>query len=127
MRILYMSALLFPFFAAFAVVSAAEPKPAKSNVIMEKKLEYSQDILTALMNEDFNRLERNVKLMRIFTRLEEMYGGKQPGYREQLLKFQNSVTALSTSVEEKNHEGASQAYLNMVQSCIQCHKMIKHQ
>jgi len=121
-----MAALLVPLSAAFAVVSAAEPKPVKSNVIMEKKLEYSQDMLKALMNEDFNRLERNVKLMRIFTRLEEMYGGKQPGYREQLVNFQNSVAALSTSVEEKNHAGTSQAYLNMVQSCIQCHKMIKH-
>ena len=92
---------------------------------MEKKLEYAQDILKALMNDDFDRLERDVKLMKVFTRLEGMYGAQQPGYREQLVKFQDSVAALSTSVIEKNHDTASQAYLNMVRSCIDCHKIIK--
>jgi hypothetical protein len=121
-----MIGLCAAFFAWMSVTSADEPKPAKSSVVMEKKLEYAQDILKALMNEDFDRLERDVKLMKVFTRLEEMYSAKQPGYREQLTKFQTSVAALTTSVEAKNHETASQAYLNMVQSCIQCHKIIKH-
>ena len=125
MRSVCKIVLLVPFIAFLGFASADEPSPPKSNVVMEKKLEYAQDILKALMNDDFDRLERDVKLMKVFTRLEGMYGAKQPGYREQLVKFQDSVTALSTSVAEKNHDTASQAYLNMVRSCIDCHKIIK--
>ena len=125
MRSVCTIVLLVPFFTFLGLATADEPSPPKSNVVMEKKLEYAQDILKALMNEDFDRLERDVKLMKVFTRLEGMYGARQPGYREQLAKFQDSVTALSTSVIEKNHETASKAYLNMVRSCIDCHKIIK--
>ena len=107
------------------LTQADEPKPAQSSVVMEKKLEYAQDILKGLMNNDFDRLERDAKLMKVFTRLEEMYRAKQPEYREQLVKFQDSVTALSRSVEQKKHDDASRAYLNMVESCIQCHKIIR--
>ena len=126
MRRFVMIALCVPFLSWMSGTPADEPKPSQPSVIMEKKLEYAQDILKALMNEDFDRLDRDVKLMKVFTRLEEMYRAKQPEYHEQLTKFQNSVAGLSKSVEEKNHEGASQAYLSMVQSCIQCHKIIKH-
>ncbi len=108
------------------VASADEPKPSKPSVVMEKKLEYSQDILKALMNDDFDRLERDVKLMQVFTRLEEMYRAKSPEYQDQLTKFRTSVTALSKSIEEKNRESASQAYVDMVQSCIRCHRILRN-
>jgi hypothetical protein len=115
------------FLAVTFAAEADEPNPSpKPSIVMEKKTEYSQDMLKALMNDDFDRLERDVKLMQVFTRLEEMYRAKTPGYQEQLTKFRNSVTALSKSVEEKNQEGASQAYVDMVQSCIRCHRIIRN-
>ena len=44
-----------------------------------------------------------LKLMKIFTRLEEMYRGKTPEYKAQLKKFQDSVTQLSAAGEAKQH------------------------
>lgn len=104
---------------------AEEPKAAPSSVVMAKKLEYSQDMLQALMNDDFERLERDVKLMHVFTRLEEMYRAKRPEYQEQFTKFRDSVTALTAAIEKKDEEAASLAYGGMVQSCIRCHRLIR--
>ncbi len=108
-----------------ATVRGEEPATAKGSVVMAKKLEYSQQLLSALMTENYDEADRNVKLMKIFTRLEEMYRGKTPEYKAQLKKFQDSVTQLSAAVEAKQHDAASQAYLDMLQSCIQCHKTLQ--
>lgn len=126
MRRLLASSIGVCLVAVTFVAQADEPKPSKPSTVMEKKTEYSQDMLKALMNDDFDRLERDVKLIQVFTRLEEMYRAKNPGYQEQLTKFRTAVTALSKSVEEKNQESASQAYVDMVQSCIRCHRIIRN-
>ena len=53
---------------ALSTVAAAcyadEPKTEKSNVVMAKKLEYSQDMLRALMNDDLSRVPFLVELAR---------------------------------------------------------------
>lgn len=108
-----------------ATTLADEPQEKKSSVVMERKLEYAQNLLKALMKEDFDEIDRNVKLMKTFTRLEEMYRSKLPGYGEQLTKFQHAVTDLAKASDDKNHDRASTAYVAMVQSCISCHKLLK--
>jgi hypothetical protein len=126
MRNFLMAVLGLWIYGTTFVAMAQDPKPSKPSVVMAKKLEYSQDMLKALMNDDFERLERDVKLMQVFTRLEEMYRAKQPKYQEQFVKFRDSLDSLSKSVAEKDSESASQSYSNMVQSCIRCHQLIRN-
>lgn len=111
--------------SCLAPAFADEPPQKKSSVVMERKLTYAQGLLKALMTDDFDEISRNVKLMQTFTRLEEMYRSKQPGYAEQLEKFQTAVADLSKAAEAKDHDRASQGYVDMVQSCIRCHKLLK--
>lgn len=125
MRSFLAAALCSGICGATFVASAEEPKASKPSIVMEKKLEYSQDMLKALMNDDFDRLDRDVKLMEVFTRLEEMYRAKQPSYQEQFGKFRDSLGSLSKSVAAKDSKTASRAYADMVQSCIHCHQEIR--
>ena len=104
---------------------AAEGEKPKSSVIMEKKLEYSQQLLSAMITEDFTAAERDIKLLKTFTRLEEMYRGKRPEYRAQLTKFQDSITAISKAVDDKNLDEMSRGYADMVQSCVKCHEILR--
>lgn len=104
---------------------AAEGEKPKSSVIMEKKLEYSEELLRAMITEDFAAAERDVKLLKTFTRLEEMYRGKRPEYRAQLTKFQESVSAISKAVDDKNLDEMSRGYADMVQSCVKCHEILR--
>lgn len=111
--------------SAALLAPAAEPEPKKPSIVMEKKLEYSQDMLKALVNDDFARLDRDVKLMEVFTRLEEMYRAKRPDYQDQLAKFKSSLSMMSKAVEQTDHDAAAEAYGTMVQSCIRCHQIIR--
>ena len=104
---------------------AAEGEKPKSSVIMEKKLEYSEELLRAMITEDFAAAERDVKLLKTFTRLEEMYRGKRPEYRAQLAKFQDSVSAISKAVDDKNLDEMSSGYADMIQSCVKCHQILR--
>ncbi len=124
MRISLVVAVLVTSFC-LAASFAADPEKSKPSVVMQKKLEYSQNLLSALMSEDFEEAERNVKLMKTFTRLEEMLRSKKPGYREQLDHFEDAVAELSTAVDAEDHDRASKAYLDMLDSCIRCHKAMK--
>ncbi len=124
MRISAGVAMLVTSFC-FAAVLAADPEKPKPSVVMQKKLEYSQNLLSALMSEDFDEAERNVKLMKTFTRLEEMLRSKKPGYREQLDHFEDALSELSTAVDTEDHDRASKAYLDMLDSCIRCHKVMR--
>jgi hypothetical protein len=127
MRKPLITAIVASLIAVAIFVHADEPKrPSGSSVVMEKKTEYSQDMLKALMNNDFDRLGHDVKLMRVFTRLEEMYRAKSSDYQEQLTKFTTAVTELSKAAEEQDLENASQAYVDMIQSCIRCHRIIRN-
>lgn len=115
------------FMSALGVVAlgADAPKPEKPSIVMEKKMEYSQNLLRALMTDDFDEAGKNVKLMKTFTHLEEMFRGRRPGYEDQLKKFQASVADLSQAIDEKNHDGSTRAYMGMIQTCIQCHKVLR--
>ncbi len=124
MRISVVVALLVTSFC-LAASFAADPEKPKPSILMQKKLEYSQNLLSTLMSEDFEEAKRNVGLMKTFTRLEEMYRSKKPGYREQLDNFQDSVAELSTAIDDEDHDRASKAYLKMVDSCIRCHRAMK--
>ena len=126
MRIVIVATLFFG--ACWSLpATGADQEPPKRSVLMEKKVEYAQNLLKALMTENFDEADRNVKLMKTFTRLEEMYRGKRPEYKAQLTKFQTSISELTTTVEAKDYDKASDAYVNMIQSCIRCHRELKHE
>jgi hypothetical protein len=124
MRIAAVVAVLVASISLAASI-AEESEPSKPSVVMQKKLEYSQNLLSALMSEDFEEADRNVKLLKTYTRLEEMLRNKKPGYREQLDRFEDSLAELSTAVNAEDHNRASKAYLDMLASCILCHRVMR--
>jgi cytochrome c556 len=124
MRIAAVVAVLV---ASISLVSsfAEESEKSKPSVVMQKKLEYSQNLLSAIMSEDFEEASRNVKLLKTYTRLEEMLRSKKPGYREELDHFGDALDELTTAVDAEDHDRASKAYLDMLASCILCHRVMR--
>lgn len=127
MRRSYLSAtvLLCGILATTTSRGADQEPERKPNLLMEKKLEYSQGLLQALVNGDYDEARRNAKLMKTFTRLEQLYQGKNPEYAVQLKEFQATTTALSSAIDEKKLGDASKAYGAMIQSCVKCHEVIR--
>lgn len=121
---LKMAVMCLLFVGAVAVRGAESPTP-KSGILMSKKLEYSQNLLQALMNDDYEKAAENVRHMQSFTRLEDMFRSERPNYRQQFIAFRDSVADLSQAVRDKNDEHMSAAYLRMIQSCVGCHKELR--
>jgi hypothetical protein len=122
--------------AALAVMLAAigfaddKQNPTKKDgtghsVLMKKKLEYTQNILAGLANEDFDQIHKNAKILNTFGALERWFRADSDAYRAQLKIFRFANDELIRLSEEKNLEGASLAYMQLTLSCVNCHSHVR--
>lgn len=108
--------------------SGQEKKPAKrdqASVWMEKKLEFSRNILSALTEANFAEIERNAENMNFVGYLEKWTRGGQPDYKRQVAYFEFANQELIRHAKEKNLDGATLAFNQLTTSCVQCHKIVR--
>jgi len=92
---------------------------------MQKKLEYSQNILSALATEDFEAIRTNAASMKALDALEKFVHPRPKDYRMQLQTFQFANDELIRNSREKNVDGAALAYVQLTLSCVNCHKVLR--
>jgi hypothetical protein len=104
-----------------------EPQKAQSepSLWMQKKLEYSRNILAGLATEDFDQIAQNAESMQTMSRFESFIRGKMPGYRTQLQVFQSANEQLIKQAQKDNVEGAALAFTQLTISCVNCHKQLR--
>ncbi|REK09866.1 MAG: hypothetical protein DWQ37_17300 [Planctomycetota bacterium] len=91
---------------------------------MQKKLEYSENILEALAREDYPAISKNARSMNALSQMEKWVRGSGE-YRAQLKIFQNANKQLIRMGDEENLDGASLAYVQLTLSCVNCHKVVR--
>ena len=116
--------------AAAVVTLAAEPaKDTKEQkalgTLMEKKLEYSQQVLAGLTREDYDLVVKNAKAMNLIKELQKFFRADTPEYFAQLNIFEFANNELVRLAEEKNLDGMSTAYVQLTLSCVNCHKYVR--
>ena len=112
--------------ACYGVADEKKPEDGKhQSVLMKKKLEYTQQILTGLANEDFDSIAKHAKILNTFGSLEQWFRADCEAYRAQLKIFRFANSELIRLAEEKNLEGASLAYMQLTMSCVNCHSHIR--
>ena len=116
--------------AAAVVTLAADPakgtKEQKArDTLMEKKLEYSQQVLAGLTREDYDLVVKSAKAMNLMTELQKFYRADTPEYYAQLKIFEFANNELVRLAEEKNLDGISTAYVQLTLSCVNCHKYVR--
>ncbi len=95
---------------------------------MAKKLEHSQQVLSALAVEDFAAIQTNAEAMTRLSRLEGFVRrANVESYRTQLRIFEFANRELARSAREKNIDGAALAFTQLTLSCVNCHKEIRSQ
>lgn len=94
---------------------------------MQKKLEHTQDVLSALATEDFEAIGVNAEAMRRLSRLEGFVRRSNvEAYRTQLKVFEFANQELARHAREKNIDGAALAFTQLTLSCVNCHKEIRN-
>lgn len=121
---------MIPFAPISMPTRAQEPEqqgidPGKRKEWMQKKLQMSQNILAALTEEDYTKIGLNAGAMNFIGYLEKWDKRDSPEYKQQLGYFSFATRELIRQSKEKNLDGATLAYNQLVLSCVQCHKIVR--
>jgi hypothetical protein len=108
---------------------AQEKQPAgqdrQTSFWMEKKLEYSQNILAGIANADYDLIVKNAESMRSLSKIEGFIRRQTPGYRTQLRIFEDAADEIIRQANRDNVDGAALAFTQMTISCVNCHKHLR--
>ena len=110
-----------------AAVNAQEPggKEQPTSYWMQKKLEYSKNILAGITTADFDKVVENAQSMRRLSAIEGFIRGQTPGYRTQLQIFQEAADEIIRQGQKDNVDGAALAFTQLTISCVNCHKQLR--
>ncbi len=109
--------------AMLAPLLTADDKESSPSV-MQKKLNYSTKILQGITVEDFELIEQSAAAL---NKLAEQRWGEEdsPEYRTQYHLFWFINEELLRGAKEKNIDTATLAYVQLTQTCVNCHKLLR--
>lgn len=131
MRVLYTLAVLL---ALGFSVTADEPTDDTAEQAdnkpfsfwMEKKLEYSQQILEGLATGDLALVAEKARQIRVLSKVEGWIRKGKPGYRAQLQAFEFANSEIERHANAGNLEGAAMGFQQLTISCVSCHSILRH-
>ena len=120
------AAIVLGLLVAVSVTGQDRKNEVLTQATMQKKLEYSKNILEGLATEDFDLISKNAAEMRKLSAFEAFvrYSDAQ-AYRTQLQVFDFANMELIRAAEEKNLDGAALAFTQSTISCVNCHKSLR--
>jgi hypothetical protein len=113
---------------AFSVRTSAQDTADKSQPTsfwMQRKLEFSKQILAGIATADFEKMVENGEAMRKLSTIEGFIRGRTPGYRTQLQVFEDSADEIVRQAKKDNVDGAALAFTQLTISCVNCHKQLR--
>jgi hypothetical protein len=124
---MYLIGVLAALVIVFAVarVAGAADDNAEPSFWMKKKMEYSQNILQGLAKADFKAIETSARSMGGLSEIEKWVRAGTPEYKHQLATFRSANKSLIRMAQEEDVDGAALAFMQLTQSCVQCHKLIR--
>jgi hypothetical protein len=102
-----------------------DPKSHPVSFWMEKKLEYSQEILRGLATGDLEVVAQKAEQMRVLSRIEGWVRNGKPGYRAQFQAFQFANAEILRNARADNLDGATLGFQQLTISCVSCHKILR--
>ena len=97
----------------------------KASAWMKAKTEYTKNILVALTEGDFGKIETNATAMGASDFLEYWFRAKQPDYRKQMVFFAHANQELVRQAKAKNLAGVTLAFNQLTVSCVECHQIVR--
>ena len=101
------------------------PKGTETEVFMRTKLIYSQGILEGLALERFDMVSKNALKLRGMAQSNMWFSSRQPDYMVKTTNYYRCVDALYLSAVDRNLDAATEAYVNVARSCVDCHRLVR--
>jgi len=93
--------------------------------LMRQKLDHAQDLLAALSIGDFDRMISNSRELQRISLEARWSQPHSPAYADLGEEFRAALERLVSAAEKQNIDSASLNYVQMVLTCIQCHKVVR--
>ncbi len=94
---------------------------------MRQKLSYTQGIVEGLVTEKYELVATNAAALRNMNLTNAFLALKNPSYLGQTTNFQTRVDELIKAAQAKNLEKSTEAYSQVVDSCVACHKLFRRE
>jgi hypothetical protein len=92
---------------------------------MEKKIEYSKEILGALTASRYEDIEKRADQLRLLGKIEGFVRGRNPEYAKHLAAFDLATRELKRQAQAKNSDAATKAFHRLTTSCVECHYSLR--
>ncbi len=93
--------------------------------IMDDKLEYSQQLLEAIVFEDFQTAARIADELHLLSELSSWNVIRSPEYTRRSLEFQRVANRLAEVAEERDSDGLALGYVELTLQCFACHRYMR--
>lgn len=112
-------------FASFAVRGDDDPPENKLRKFMRPKLEHAKQVLEGLALEDFDAIVQGAQQLSLLSREASWDVLQTPQYQLHSTDFRRAADALTEAAREKNLDGATLAFMQVTQRCVDCHKYMR--
>ena len=112
----------------FAGTKPSDTQAGKASGVkdaMRQKVAYSQQVLVGLTLEDYGLIANNAEKLVELSNKTNWYSRQVPEYDLFLNEFRRNAQELMKAGQQNNLDAASLAYVQMVMSCVSCHKFIR--
>jgi hypothetical protein len=93
--------------------------------LMRQKLEHAQSLLSALSIGDFDRMISNAKELQRISLEARWSQPHSPAYADLGEEFRSALERIVLSAEKQNIDSAALNYVQVVLTCVQCHKIVR--
>jgi hypothetical protein len=124
-RAAYLSPILV---IAGALATAWGQKSEPRAAFMRQKLEFSRNLLEGLTREDFPQIAKSAKALKALSEAAlwaDSKPGLEPRHRQLSVEFQELTDEIAAKAGEKNLDGATLGYLQLMANCVRCHRTIR--
>jgi hypothetical protein len=111
--------------AAVAISSNAAEHRHPTRDFMRQKLGYGQGIVEGIVLEKYDIILTNAIFLRNMNLTNVYLALKNPNYLGRIGDFQYKVDGLVAAANEKSLEKSTEAYSQVVSSCVSCHKSFR--
>lgn len=105
--------------------AAGAEQPSSLPELMRLKLGYAQDVLRALVLEDYSALDRAAQQLGGLTKAAAWGVLKTPEYARYSNEFLRAAEGLSAAARSRKLEASAGEYGNLTQGCVNCHRYIR--
>ena len=109
--------------ASLAIGLAEGTHPTRD--FMKQKMTYAGGILEGITLEKFDLVVTNATLLRNMNMTNAFLALGNPDYKAGITNFQVQVDNLIGAAKNKRLELSTEAYADMVRSCVACHKTFR--